>query len=130
MERKGEGPTRILCWMRATELKIVGEREGERGRERGREREREMERKGEGPTRYGCQMRATELKIVGDTHTHTHTHTQREREKGRETNKVFMSDVCDRIEDCWRERETENRSPGEGEVAFYASKTDINHVSI
>ena len=29
-----------------------------------------------------------------------------------------------------RERERENRSPGEGEVAFYASKTDINHVSI
>ena len=25
-----------------------------------------------------------------------------------------------------RERERENRSPGEGEVAFYASKTDIN----
>ena len=29
-----------------------------------------------------------------------------------------------------RERERENRSPGEREVAFYASKTDINHVSI
>ena len=28
------------------------------------------------------------------------------------------------------ERERESRSPGEGEVAFYASKTDINHVSI
>ena len=41
-----------------------------------------------------------------------------------------MSDACDRIEDCRRERETENMSPGEGEVAFYASKTDINHVSI
>ena len=49
-----------------------------------------------------------------------------------------MSDACDRIEDCRREREKEgererereNRSPGEGEVAFYASKTDINHVSI
>ena len=45
-----------------------------------------------------------------------------------------MSDACDRIEDCRREsereRERENRSPGEGEVAFYASKTDINHVSI
>ena len=27
-------------------------------------------------------------------------------------------------------RERESRSPGEGEVAFYASKTDINHVSI
>ena len=40
MERKGEGPTRILCWMRATELKIVGERE----REGGRDREREIER--------------------------------------------------------------------------------------
>ena len=23
MERKGEGPTRFVCWMRATELKIV-----------------------------------------------------------------------------------------------------------
>ena len=56
-------------------------------------REREMERKREGPTRFVCWMRATELKIVG-------------------------------------ERERENRSPGEGEVAFYASKTDINHVSI
>ena len=29
-----------------------------------------------------------------------------------------------------RERERDNRSPGEGEVMFYASKTDINHVSI
>ena len=28
------------------------------------------------------------------------------------------------------EREIESRIPGEGEVAFYASKTDINHVSI
>ena len=36
MERKGEGPTRILCWMRATELKIVGERERIGVRERGR----------------------------------------------------------------------------------------------
>ena len=60
-----------------------------------KEREREMERKGEGATRFLCRMRATELKIVGE-----------------------------------RERETENRSPREGEVAFYASKTDINHVSI
>ena len=58
-----------------------------------KERQREMERNGEGPTRFLCRMRATELKIVG-------------------------------------ERERENRSPGEGEVAFYASKTDINHVSI
>ena len=56
-----------------------------------------MERKGEGPTRILCWMRATELKIVGE-----------------------------RVS----ERERENRSPGEGEVAFYASKTDINHVSI
>ena len=40
---------------------------------------------------------------------HTHTHKERERE---------------------RERERESRSPGEGEVVFYASKTDINHVSI
>ena len=64
----------------------------------------------------------------------TPPHTKRERdgEKGRGTNKVFVSDACDRIEDCRREseRERENRSPGEGEVAFYASKTDINHVSI
>ena len=61
-----------------------------------------------------------------------HTHTKRERygEKGRGTNKVFVSDACDRIEDCRRERERENRSPGEGKVVFYASKTDINHVSI
>ena len=29
-----------------------------------------------------------------------------------------------------RERERESRSRGEGEVVFYASKTDINHVSI
>ena len=56
---------------------------------------------------------------------------ERDGEKGRGTNKVFVSDACDRIEDCRRERERrENRSPGEGEVAFYASKTDINHVSI
>ena len=43
-----------------------------------------------------------------------------------------MSDACDRIEDCRREGETEreNMSPGEGEVTFYASRTDINHVSI
>ena len=34
MERKGEGPTRFLCRMRATELKIVGEREREGERER------------------------------------------------------------------------------------------------
>ena len=54
----------------------------------------------------------------------------REREKGIGTNKVFVSDACDRIEDCPLESERENRSPGEGEVAFYASKTDINHVSI
>ena len=62
------------------------------------------------------------------------TQTQRERErdgeKGRGTNKVFVSDACNKIEDYRRGRETENRSPGEGEVAFYASKTDINHVSI
>ena len=60
------------------------------------------------------------------------THTQRERErdgeKARGTNKVCVLDACDRIEDCRRERES--RCPGEGEVAFYASKTDINHVSI
>ena len=30
MERKGEGPTRFLCRMCATELKIVRERERER----------------------------------------------------------------------------------------------------
>ena len=28
-ERDGEGPTRFVCWMRATKLKIVGEREME-----------------------------------------------------------------------------------------------------
>ena len=61
------------------------------------QREREIEREGEGPTRFVCWMRATELKTVG----------KRE-----------------------RERERESRSPGEGEVAFYASKTDINHVLI
>ena len=27
MEREGEGPTRFVCWMCATEWKIVGERE-------------------------------------------------------------------------------------------------------
>ena len=36
MERKGEGPTRFLCRMRATELKIVGERVREREQESGR----------------------------------------------------------------------------------------------
>ncbi len=55
------------------------------------QREREIEREGEGPTRFVCWMRVTELKIIG------------ERESG---------------------------SLGEGKVAFYASKTDINHVSI
>ena len=55
---------------------------------------------------------------------------RRDGEKGRGTNKVFVSDACDRIEDCQRERETKNRSPGEGEVVFFASKTEINHVSI
>ena len=38
-ERDGEkvrGPTRFVCWMRATELKIVGEREREREQESGR----------------------------------------------------------------------------------------------
>ena len=35
-EREGEGPTRFVCWMRATELKIVGEREREREQESGR----------------------------------------------------------------------------------------------
>ena len=54
-----------------------------------------MERKREGPTRFVCWMRATELKIVGE-----------------------------------REKERESRSPGEREVVFYASNTDINHVSI
>ena len=37
MERKGEGPTRFVCWMHATELKIVVERE-KVVRERGRSR--------------------------------------------------------------------------------------------
>ena len=35
MEREGEGPTRFVCWMRATELKIVGEREREQESGRG-----------------------------------------------------------------------------------------------
>ena len=70
----------------------------------------------------------------------TTTHTKRERDggKARGTNKVCVLDACDRIKDCrrerererGRERERESRRPGEGEVAFYASKTDINHVSI
>ena len=65
----------------------------------------------------------------------TYTHKERERWRERErTNKVCVLDACDRIEDCRREREgereRESRSPGEGEVVFYASKTDINHVSI
>ena len=55
------------------------------------------QREGEGPTRFVCWMHATDLKIVG------------ERE---------------------RERQREIRSPGEGEVTFYASKTGINHVPI
>ena len=57
----------------------------------------------------------------------THTHT--EREGGRGTNKVcvWMHAIELKIVG---ERERESRSPGEGEVAFYASKTDINHVSI
>ena len=46
-ERAGEGPTRFVCWMRATELKIVSERERERDGEKDRGREREMERKRE-----------------------------------------------------------------------------------
>ena len=50
MERKGEGPTRFLRRMRATELKIVGERERE---EREREREREQE-SGRGGVRVLC----------------------------------------------------------------------------
>ena len=50
-----------------------------------------------GPTRFVCWMRGTELKIVGEKE---------------------------------RVRERESRSPGEGEVTFYASKTDINHVLI
>ena len=29
MEGEGEGPTRFVCWMRATELKITGEGERE-----------------------------------------------------------------------------------------------------
>ena len=58
----------------------------------------------------------------------THTHKERDGEKAIGTNKVCVLDACDRIEDCRRERES--RSPREGEVAFYASKTDINHVSI
>ena len=44
MEGEGEGPTRFVCWMRATELKIVRERERERERDGGRGRERGRER--------------------------------------------------------------------------------------
>ena len=61
---------------------------------------------------------------------HTHTHKERERggrEGGRGTNKVCVLDACDRIEDCRREREQES---GRGGGRVYASKTDINHVSI
>ena len=42
MERKVEGPTRFLCRMRVTELKIVGERERQRTGVRERERSRFM----------------------------------------------------------------------------------------
>ena len=41
-EREGEGPTRFLCPMRASELKIVGERE----------RKRENRSPGEGGSRF------------------------------------------------------------------------------
>ena len=34
-EREGEGPTRFVCWMRVTELKIVGKREREQESGRG-----------------------------------------------------------------------------------------------
>ena len=66
------------------------------------------------------------------------THTQREREREREREMERKGEGPTRIL-CWMratelkivgERERESRSPGEGEVAFYASKTDINHVSI
>ena len=47
------------------------------------------------------------------------THTERERKrdvkKGRETNKVFVSDACDRIEDCRRERERKRERERERE---------------
>ena len=43
--------------------------------------------------------------------THTHKERQRDGEKGRGTNKVFVSDACDRIEDCQREREREREGP-------------------
>ena len=38
---------------------------------------------------------------------HTHKERERDGEKGRGTNKVCVSDACDRIEDCRRERERE-----------------------
>jgi len=62
-------------------------------------------------------------------HTHTHRHTKRERDRERErgTNKVC---VWMRAIELKIVGERESRSPGEGEVAFYSSKTDINHVSI
>ena len=63
-------------------------------------------------------------------HTHEERERERERERGRERDQQGLCVGCVR-QDCRREREREreSRSPGEGEVAFYASKTDINHVS-
>ena len=64
---------------------------------------------------------------------HTHKESERERYggKGRGTNKVFVSERATELKIVGEGvRERENRSPGEGEVVFYASKTDINHVSI
>ena len=59
-----------------------------------------------------------------------HTHREREREgEGPARFLCRMRAAEFKIVDE-RVRERENRSLGEGEVAFYASKTDINHVSI
>ena len=57
----------------------------------------------------------------------THTHKERDGEKGRGTNKVCVWMCAIELKIVG---ERESRSPGEAEVAFYASKTDKNHVSI
>ena len=46
---------------------------------------------------------------------HTHTKRERDGEKGRGTNKNFVLDACDRIEDCRRERERETSFVGDEE---------------
>ena len=58
---------------------------------------------------------------------HTHTKRERDGERGRGTNKVC---VWMRATELKIVSKRESKSTGEGEVAFYASKTDINHVFI